>query len=82
MHKKIKSMVDVIIPIILPNKGITRGDLARQLGLTYWESTRALERLRKERLLKRRLKNSSYIYSLQVSRKALCVPAPEYIGLN
>ena len=75
-------MVDVIIPIILPDKGITRGDLAKRLGLTYWEATRALEGLRKERLVKRRLKNSSYIYSLQASRKALCVPAPEYISLN
>ena len=80
--KEKEALVDVLIPIIVPNDGITRSELAKQLKLPYKVVTNSLERLRSKRLLRRHIKQSNYIYTLRSSRKALSVGRPSQIVLN
>ena len=80
--KEKEALVDVLIPIILPNKGITRGELAKLLKLPYKIVTNSLERLRSKRLLRRHINKSNYVYTLSSSRKALSVGRPSHIALN
>ena len=61
--KEKEALVDVLIPIIVPNNGITRSELAKQLKLPYKVVTNSLERLRSKRLLRRHIKKSNYIYT-------------------
>ena len=82
MYKKYGGLVDVLIPLLMPKDGMTRGELAKKLSLSYREATNVLERLRKHRLLKRHIRRSQYIYTLQASRKALSVGVTAHIGLN
>ena len=82
MRRRYGGLIDVLIPLLVPDAGITRGELARKLGLNYREATQALERLRSQRLLKRHIRRSQYVYTLQASRKALSVGAPPQFGLN
>ena len=82
MYKKYGGLVDVLIPLLMPKDGMTRGELAKRFRLSYREATNVLERLRKHRLLKRHIRRSQYIYTLQASRKALSVGVTAHIGLN
>ena len=55
-------MIDTMIPLVIPRDGITRGELARKLKVSYTEATQALERMRQHRLLSRRIRKSHYVY--------------------
>jgi len=76
------AIIETMIPLVVPVKGITRGDLARKLRVSYRDATEALERLRKLRLLKRHISKSSYIYRLTGSRRSLSVGLPSTIYPN
>ncbi len=75
-------MIDAMIPLVVPEEGITRGELARTLKITYAESTRALERLCQHRLLRRGIRKSQYVYRLTGSRISLSIGAPNAIFPN
>jgi DNA-binding MarR family transcriptional regulator len=76
------AVIDTMIPLVTPPHGITRGQLARLLKITYPQATQALERLRERRLVKRSIRHSQYIYRLTASRQALSVGAMGVICLN
>ncbi len=75
-------MIDTMIPLVIPRDGITRGELARKLKVSYTEATQALERMRQHRLLSRRIRKSHYVYRLTGSRQALTIGALNTISLN
>ncbi|MBM3924803.1 MAG: hypothetical protein FJ320_02265 [SAR202 cluster bacterium] len=76
------AVIDTMIPLVTPPDGITRGQLARLLKITYPQATQALERLRERRLVKRSIRQSQYVYRLTASRQALSVGAMGVICLN
>jgi predicted transcriptional regulator len=66
MRKKLfVGLVDAIVPLVMPKEGMTRAQLARRLGLKYSDATRALERLRQQRLVRRHIRGSQYVYTYQ-----------------
>ena len=75
-------MIDAVIPLVIPSAGITRADLARKLKVTYHEATRSLERLRQNRLVRRHINKSQYIYKLTGSRRSLTIGTLRAIYLN
>ena len=82
MSSKRVALIDVMIPLVIPVTGITRGELARKLRVSYSEATKALERLRKHRLLRRHIHKSRYVYRLTGSRRSLSVGTLTTIFLN
>lgn len=76
------AMVDALIPLVIPTEGITRGNLARKLNISYSDATRALERLRRHRLLRRHIRKARYIYRLTGSRRSLSMGTLSPIYLN
>ena len=76
------AIIDTMIPLVIPASGITRGELARKLRVSYADATVALERLRKLRLLKRHISKSRYVYRLTGSRRSLSVGLPSTIYQN
>lgn len=76
------AIIDTMIPLVIPPSGITRGELARNLKVSYSDATEALERLRKLRLLNRRINKSRYVYRLTGSRRSLSIDPPSTIYLN
>lgn len=82
MDNKKMTLIDVMIPLVIPVDGITRSELAIKLNVSYSEATKALESLRKGRLLRRHLYKSRYIYKLTGSRDALSVGTLHAISLN
>ena len=77
-----EAVIDAMIPLLVPADGITRGQLARKMRVTYSEATRALERLREHHLLRRHLRKSQFIYRLTGSRRSLSVGTLGTIFLN
>ena len=75
-------MIDAMIPLVVPRNGITRGELARTLKVSYSDATKALERLRQHRYLSRRIRKSHYVYRLTGSRESLTVGTLSTIFLN
>ena len=82
MHSGRAAMIDALIPLVIPSAGITRGDLARKLKISYSDSTHALERLRRHRLLRRHIRKAQYIYRLTGSRTSLSMGTLRAIFLN
>ena len=76
------AMIDAVIPLVIPSAGTTRSDLARKLKVTYHEATRSLERLRQNRLVRRHINKSQYIYKLTGSRRSLTMGTLREIHLN
>ena len=75
-------MVDALIPLVIPEAGITRGELARKLKVSYSDATHALERLRRHRLVRRHIRKARYIYRLTGSRRSLSMGTLRTIFLN
>ena len=63
--------IDAMIPLVVPRDGITRGELARILKISYAQATRSLERLRQHRLVSRRIRKSHYVYRLTGAHDSL-----------
>ena len=63
--------IDAMIPMVVPRDGITRGELARILQISYSQATRSLERLRQHRMLSRRIRKSHYVYRLTGTHDSL-----------
>ena len=75
-------MIDALIPLAIPSAGITRGELARKLKISYSDATHALERMRQHRLLRRHIRKAQYIYRLTGSRRSLSMGTLRTIYLN
>jgi len=76
------AVIDTMIPLVTPNNGITRAQLAKLLRISYPQATQALELLRQRRLMRRYIRQSQYVYRLTASRQALSVGAMGVICLN
>ena len=75
-------MIDTLIPLVIPPTGISRGELARKLRISYADATQALERLHHHKLLRRYIHDSRYVYRLTGSRRSLSVGTMSAIFLN
>lgn len=62
------SAIDALIPLVVPEEGITRSQLAKVLRITYSQATRSLELMRRHRILSRRIRKSQYVYRLTAGR--------------
>ena len=62
------SAIDALIPLVVPDEGITRSQLAKTLKISYAQATRSLELMRRHRILSRRIRKSQYVYRLTGGR--------------
>ena len=74
--------IDALIPLVIPEQGITRSQLAKVLKITYAQATRSLELMRRHRLLSRRIRKSQYVYRLTGGRDHLANGITSTIYVN
>ena len=74
--------IDALIPLVIPEKGITRSQLAKVLKISYAQATRSMELMRRHRLLSRRIRKAQYVYRLTAGRDHLANSITSTIHVN
>ena len=76
------SAIDALIPLVVPEEGITRSQLAKVLRISYSQATRSLELMRRHRILSRRIRKSQYVYRLTAGRDHMANGITSTIHIN
>ena len=76
------SAIDALIPLVVPEHGITRSQLAKVLRISYSQATKSLELMRRHRILSRRIRKSQYVYRLTAGRDHMANGITSAIHVN